>query len=713
MKLVWALALSATTVGPARAARPAQLRDAVVKVQVLYMGIPVSVGTGFFVSRDGVMVTNDHVVSKAFNEGYSAVVETADGTRIPNPELGACSDERRIDLCVLKLPYRPKAWFSAPERESPRPEPGSKLFVIGHPKGYDFTLSDGIVSAWRTRRIDRLGTKGRIEEVQISAPISPGNSGGPIFDERGELLGMSTWVHLERDAQNLNFGVAAEEVWRYVGRHRAFASAAEVRRRRAADERAMDREIYKNFFAPAFSGGRLARRIDPKSFAPIRLPFASSSYDLLLPNLFKGGCRDVSGPRGTKVVCRDRFFDLWGLTISVIEVDEGHLKTFDGRKANPEPFPLAQDMMARGTWEQFRSRLSPAQVEALFSAPQPYRCRFSPDDGSDLARGAEVCSSKVLNDGAPKAMSIITGIQKRGSRQAMRIVAWSSRGDFGETTEGIVKLVYLSGKEAGAAAPPRRPDPAPAAVPARAVAEKPAATPVLPEIEAESETIAALEKKRETLSEEEWRNEGGRRLSMTGRVDRVSQSRIADSRVQRFLLREQGTKTHVSVTVWDGPELKDNLMVRVEAEFDPSRRLKSGYSSVLGWLTVGKRHGGAIELLGEARSLAATIDEFVAKRAAMSEEDWLKLDGAPVRLSGRIMKLRKQESKSGIKFTHWSLGRAGGDETVSVQQPGWLDIEEGQEIALEGTFSPAKKLSGRYTSLLGWLRLPKRQADQR
>jgi S1-C subfamily serine protease len=77
---------------------------------------------------------------------------------------------------------------------------GENVFVIGHPEGLRFTLSTGIIS--------RLHGS----TIQISAPVSPGNSGGPVFDERGDLVGIVTSMvdkNGDPNAENLNFAVNA------------------------------------------------------------------------------------------------------------------------------------------------------------------------------------------------------------------------------------------------------------------------------------------------------------------------------------------------------------------------------------------------------------------------------------------------------------------------------------------------------------------------
>jgi serine protease Do len=80
---------------------------------------------------------------------------------------------------------------------------GEKVYTIGNPSGLEATLGEGIVSG--LRRYDG------VRYVQTSAPISPGSSGGGLFDERGNLLGITSFNIL--DAQNLNFAIAAEDYW--------------------------------------------------------------------------------------------------------------------------------------------------------------------------------------------------------------------------------------------------------------------------------------------------------------------------------------------------------------------------------------------------------------------------------------------------------------------------------------------------------------------
>ncbi len=84
---------------------------------------------------------------------------------------------------------------------------GEKVYTIGNPSGLTSTLAEGIISGLRTQR--------GVRYVQTSAPISPGSSGGGLFDERGNLLGITSFKI--EDAENLNFAIAAEDYWRKAG----------------------------------------------------------------------------------------------------------------------------------------------------------------------------------------------------------------------------------------------------------------------------------------------------------------------------------------------------------------------------------------------------------------------------------------------------------------------------------------------------------------
>jgi S1-C subfamily serine protease len=110
---------------------------------------------------------------------------------------------KRFDLALLWLErHYGDAEFTQPVATYSSVQVGERIFVIGHPEGLNFSVSNGIVS--RTPGNDVL---------QVSAPISPGNSGGPVYDEYGNLLGIVTSKvarSMEPEAENLNFAVSTD-----------------------------------------------------------------------------------------------------------------------------------------------------------------------------------------------------------------------------------------------------------------------------------------------------------------------------------------------------------------------------------------------------------------------------------------------------------------------------------------------------------------------
>jgi S1-C subfamily serine protease len=122
---------------------------------------------------------------------------------------------KHLDLALLWLERRSgDGEFRQPVSTYSSVQSGEKVYVIGHPEGLNFSISNGIVS--RTPGNDVL---------QISAPVSPGNSGGPVYDERGNLLGVVTSKvarSAEPEAENLNFAVSTDALlhesdWDYAG----------------------------------------------------------------------------------------------------------------------------------------------------------------------------------------------------------------------------------------------------------------------------------------------------------------------------------------------------------------------------------------------------------------------------------------------------------------------------------------------------------------
>jgi len=152
-------------------------------------GQPLSLGSGFFV-REDIVATNLHVVQGAAG-GYAKIV----GKRQKYDITGYVAIDRRMDLVLLKINK-----VKAPAitlGDSSKIAVGDEIFAVGNPKGLEGTFSKGIVSAIRKIEEDTL--------LQITAPISPGSSGGPILNNEGNVIGIS--VATFKGGQNLNFAI--------------------------------------------------------------------------------------------------------------------------------------------------------------------------------------------------------------------------------------------------------------------------------------------------------------------------------------------------------------------------------------------------------------------------------------------------------------------------------------------------------------------------
>jgi S1-C subfamily serine protease len=172
---------------------------------------PLKFGAGVLLlaNKEGYLfATAKHVIASGGNVPRQVMVSTALGTRA-SADVAAVAEN--VDLALLWINRRSgNAVFTQPIGQLSDGEP---VFVIGHPEGLNYTLSTGIVSGLR-------GT-----DVQISAAISPGNSGGPVYDVHGNLVGIvSSKFDRYRDAnaENLGFATSGEILredsgWRFAG----------------------------------------------------------------------------------------------------------------------------------------------------------------------------------------------------------------------------------------------------------------------------------------------------------------------------------------------------------------------------------------------------------------------------------------------------------------------------------------------------------------
>jgi tetratricopeptide (TPR) repeat protein len=161
----------------------------VVVVTLDEKGEPMGQGSGFIVRPDGAIVTNYHVISDAKD------IKVKIGEKILDIE-GLIHADKENDLVILKAKGENLPTVKLGDLE--KAHIGEKIYVISSPKGMENTISDGLLSG--IREIDE---KRKI--LQITAPVSPGSSGGPVFNNNGEVIGIATF--LLEEAQNLNFAM--------------------------------------------------------------------------------------------------------------------------------------------------------------------------------------------------------------------------------------------------------------------------------------------------------------------------------------------------------------------------------------------------------------------------------------------------------------------------------------------------------------------------
>lgn len=155
------------------------------------MDRPLAIGSGFFVRAD-IVATNYHVI-----EGASRVSARVVNAGSSAPVDGILAVDRLNDLALLKI----SALSGKPLilADVSNIEIGEDVFVLGNPRGLEGSISTGVISGSSLRQI------GGAEMIQISAPISPGNSGGPVLNRGGQVVGVA--VGSFTSGQNLNFAV--------------------------------------------------------------------------------------------------------------------------------------------------------------------------------------------------------------------------------------------------------------------------------------------------------------------------------------------------------------------------------------------------------------------------------------------------------------------------------------------------------------------------
>jgi len=159
----------------------------------------ISQGSGFIVRADGAIVTNYHVISNAKG------IKVKAGDKVLDVE-GLILADKGTDLVILKV--KGEKFQAVKIGDSEKATVGEKVYVISSPQGLENTISDGLLSGIREISSDK-------KVLQITAPVSSGSSGGPVFNTSGEVIGITTF--LLEEAQNLNFAMPVNLIKNNIG----------------------------------------------------------------------------------------------------------------------------------------------------------------------------------------------------------------------------------------------------------------------------------------------------------------------------------------------------------------------------------------------------------------------------------------------------------------------------------------------------------------
>ena len=191
-----------------------ELGEAVVLIRT-----PIGLGSGFLIHPDGYIVTNDHVVAGERQISVTQFKGTgAKMTKQNFDNVKIVASGGNLDLALLKIEGE-NPGFSFPYvtlGASPNLKQGERVFAIGSPLGLERSVSEGIVSLRNRIISDRL-------HVQTTAEISPGNSGGPLFNYRGEVVGVNNMKVVAQGAEGLGFSIPVDSLKTFLINRDAYA----------------------------------------------------------------------------------------------------------------------------------------------------------------------------------------------------------------------------------------------------------------------------------------------------------------------------------------------------------------------------------------------------------------------------------------------------------------------------------------------------------
>jgi len=213
----------------------------VVTINVAHNDLATSSATGFVVSPNGIIATNYHTVDDAL----AINVNFKDGQMSGSGRIIAYDEALDISLIRIDAENLHPVIFGNSDLVSP----GQRVIVIGSPKRLQNTITDGLLSQIRKK-------EDTVFFHQISAPISEGSSGSPVFNANGEVISMIKGTYQTKDTQNLNFAIPINDIANFMRKQGLNPPLKQVKKLNALDKFVLhiqkSWQILKEYFSTIF-----------------------------------------------------------------------------------------------------------------------------------------------------------------------------------------------------------------------------------------------------------------------------------------------------------------------------------------------------------------------------------------------------------------------------------------------------------------------------
>lgn len=372
----------------------------------------VSLGSGFLISADGYVITNNHVVANA----DEIIVRLSDRREFPASLVGT---DKRSDIAVLKIAG--KGLPTVKLGESAGLKVGEWVLAIGSPFGFDYSVTQGIVSA-----IGRsLPNENYVPFIQTDVAINPGNSGGPLFNLKGEVIGVNSQIYSRTGGfMGMSFAVPIDVVVNVYGQLRE--NGRVVRGWLGVLIQDVTRELAESFGMDKPHGALVAKVLPDSPAAAagvevgdiiVEFNGREVGFSADLPPLV--GSSKVDDKASLKIIRQGKRRSLKVLIAELPEEREG--ADAEGDAGPEQPPPNAMNIVARDLTEAQRKRLDLPEdgvlVEKVLPGPGK-EAGVRPGDVILIIDNAHVKDLEHFNrllGALPRNRSLPLLIQRRGS----------------------------------------------------------------------------------------------------------------------------------------------------------------------------------------------------------------------------------------------------------------------------------------------------------